>query len=44
MGMKKMFFNERVVGYWKSLPKEVVMVLSLVKYKQHLDNTLRHVL
>ena len=40
MGMKKMFFNERVVGYWKSFPKEVVTVLSFLEFKKHLDNAL----
>lgn len=44
LDIRKRFITKEGVRHWNSLPREVVMVLSLVEYKQHLDNTLRHVL
>ena len=32
-----------VVGHWDRLPRAVVTALSLMAFKKHLDNALRHV-
>ncbi|XP_066860350.1 2-Hydroxyacid oxidase 2 isoform X2 [Anser cygnoides] len=42
-GLQKMFFTERVVRHWNRLPREVVMAPSLLEFKKHLENALRHV-
>lgn len=42
LGVRKRFFTKRVVGHWNRLLREVVMALSLPELKEHLDNTLSH--
>ena len=43
LGVRERFCTQRVVGHWDRLPKELVMALSLLEFKKHLDNALRHV-
>jgi len=38
----KAFITERVVGHWHRLPGKVVMPPSLPEFKEHLDDTLSH--
>ena len=40
--IRKMFFTEEVVGHWNRLPGEVVTAPSLLEFKEHLDDTLTH--
>ena len=42
MTVRKRFFTERVVAHWNRLPRNVVMVPSLLEFKKHLDYALRH--
>jgi len=39
---RKRFFTEKVFGHWNRLPREVVMASSLSEFKEHLDDTLSH--
>ena len=43
LDIRKRFFSQRVVGHWNRLSREVVVALSLLKFKKHLDNAFRHV-
>lgn len=36
------FFTERVARYWDRLPRAVISALSLLEFKKHVDNALRH--
>lgn len=38
----KRFFTQRVSGHWNRLLREVVIAPSLIEFKKHLDNALRH--
>ncbi|KAJ7422086.1 hypothetical protein WISP_39754 [Willisornis vidua] len=40
--IRKRFFSQRVVGRWNRLLREVVTASSLTKFKEHFENTLRH--
>lgn len=42
LDIRKKLFTQKVVGHWKRLPREVVTAPSLLELKEHLDNTLRH--
>ncbi|KAK4827052.1 hypothetical protein QYF61_013236 [Mycteria americana] len=42
LDIRKRFFTKRVVGHWNRLPKEAVLAPSLSEFKEHLDNTLSH--
>ena len=42
LDIKKRFFTDRVAGHWNRLPREVVMAPSLSEFKEHLDDTLNH--
>jgi len=42
LDIRKRLFTERVVGQWNWLPREVVTALSLSEFKEHLDDTLSH--
>ena len=42
LGIRKMFFTQRVVEHWNRLPTEVVTAPSLMLFKKHLDNALRY--
>lgn len=37
MDNRRMFFTERVFGYWNRLPRTVVMALSLLEFGKLLD-------
>lgn len=39
LDIRKIFFTERVVGYWNRFPREVVGVSSPSEFKEHLDDT-----
>lgn len=41
-GYQERFFPESVVRHWSTVPKTVIMALSLLEFRKHLDNTLRH--
>ncbi|GAB0210079.1 hypothetical protein GRJ2_003473700 [Grus japonensis] len=42
--IRKRFFTERVVSHWNRVPREVVMAPSLSDFKEHLDDTLSHMI
>ena len=42
MNIRKEFFTGRVAGQWNRLLREVVMTLSLLEFKKHLEKVLRH--
>ena len=42
MDIRKRFFTQRVVEHWNRLLREVVTAPSLTELREHLDNTLRH--
>ena len=42
LDVRKWFFTQRVVRHWDRLPRAVVTALSLMEFKKHWDNTLRH--
>ena len=42
LDIRKRFFTERVVSHWNRLPGAVVMAPSPSEFKEHLDNTLSH--
>jgi len=44
LDIRKRFFTETVVGHWERLLREVVTAPSLSEFKQHLDNTLCHMI
>ena len=41
MDIRKRALAQRLVEHWNRLPKEAVMVPSLVIFRKHLDNALR---
>ena len=43
MDIRKRLFTDRVFGPWNRFPREVVMALNLSEFKEHLDNTLNHI-
>ncbi|KFZ60363.1 hypothetical protein N321_07497, partial [Antrostomus carolinensis] len=44
LNIRKRFFTESMVKYWKRLPREVVTVQSLSVFKMHLDSALNNIL
>ncbi|KFP99696.1 hypothetical protein N329_02346, partial [Haliaeetus albicilla] len=42
LDIRKRFFTERVVGHWTRIPRELVMAPRLSEFKEHLDNSLGH--
>ena len=42
LGVRKRFFTKRVVGHCNRLPRAVIMALSLLEFKKHLDKAPRH--
>jgi len=40
--IRKRFCAERVVSHWSRVPREVVMGSNLSEFKEHLDDTLSH--
>jgi len=44
LGIRKLFFTERVVAHWNRLPAEEVNAPSLSVFKRYLDNTLNNLL
>lgn len=40
--IRKRFFTKRVIRHWNTLLRAMVMVSSLTKPQEHLDNALRH--
>ncbi|KAK4832894.1 hypothetical protein QYF61_026444 [Mycteria americana] len=44
LDIRKRFFTERVVAHQNRLPREVVSAPSLSEFKEHLDNTLSHMI
>lgn len=42
LGIRKNFFAQMVVGHWNRLLREMFAILSLMEFKECLDNTLRH--
>ncbi|KAJ7408008.1 hypothetical protein BTVI_60909 [Pitangus sulphuratus] len=42
LDIRKRFFIQKMVGYWKRLPREVVTALSLTEFNKPLNDTLRH--
>jgi len=42
LGIRKNFFTERMIKHWNKLLREVVMAPSLLVFKKHLDNALKH--
>lgn len=41
--IRKRFFTERVVCHWNRLLREVVTAPSLSEFKEHLDDTVNHI-
>lgn len=41
-GCQDKILQQRVVKQWNRLSREVVVALSLLKFKKHLDNAFRH--
>lgn len=42
LGIRKKFFAQMVAGHWNRLLREVISILSLMEFKECLDNDLRH--
>lgn len=41
LDIRKRFFIERVTGHWNSLPRAVVITLSLLEFNKHLGKALK---
>ena len=44
MDIRKMLLTKRVFGHWNRLCSAVVMALSLMEFKKHLENALKHII
>lgn len=42
LDVRKMVFIEKMARYWDRIPREVVIVLSLLEFKNHLDSAPIH--
>ena len=42
LNIRKRFFTERVVGHWNRLPTQVVTAPNVSELKEHLDDSLSH--
>lgn len=42
LDIRKRFFTEKVIGFWNSLPREMVIAATLIKFKKCLDIILRY--
>jgi len=42
LDVRERLFIERAIGHWNRLPREVVTAPTLSEFKEHLDNTLSH--